>query len=76
MSLNVFVAVIFVFFLLKMMRVGQNENIFILFLMAIKTAGSAQKSESVGLVETQLFFTSYVIQNNFKRYQKSNENKL
>ena len=26
-----------------MMRVGRHENIFILFLMAIKTAGSAQK---------------------------------
>ena len=26
-----------------MLRVGRHENIFILFLMAIKTAGSAQK---------------------------------
>ena len=40
-----------------MLRVGLHENIFILFLLAIKTAGSAQKnSESVGLAETQLFF--------------------
>ena len=60
-----------------MMRVGRHENIFILFLMAIKTAGSAQKVKSpVGLVETQLFFTSYVIQNNFKRYQKTKRKQI
>ena len=34
---------IIVYFPLQMLRVGRHENIFILFLMAIKTAGSAQK---------------------------------
>ena len=33
-----------------------DENLFIFFQSGNKTAGSAQKSGSVGLAETQLFF--------------------
>ena len=41
---------------LKHFRVGRYENHFIFFWKAIKIAGSAQKTESVGLVETWVFF--------------------
>ena len=37
-------------------RVGRHENLFILFLMAIKITGSAQKYRVGRLAETQVFF--------------------
>ena len=40
---------------LKHFRVGRHENLFIFFWKAIKIAGSAQKTGSVGLAETQVF---------------------
>ena len=52
---------------LKHFRVGtcRYENLFIFFWKAIKIAGSAQKTGSVGLAETQVFLgliisTSYI----------------
>ena len=41
---------------LKFFRVGRYENLFIFFWMAIKIAGLAQKTGSIGLAETQVFF--------------------
>ena len=39
-----------------MLKVGGHEHVFRLFLLAIKLQSRRKKSESVGLVETQLFF--------------------
>ena len=40
---------------LKIPRVGRDENLLFSFKLAIKTAGSAQKSWPVGFAETKLF---------------------
>ena len=37
-------------------KVGRHENLFIFFWKAIKIAESAQKTGSVGLAETGIFF--------------------
>ena len=43
----------------KILKVGRHENIFVLFLMAIKTAGSAQKYR-VGRVSGNCCFFFYL----------------
>ena len=57
------------------MRVGRHENIFILSLMAIKTAGSAQKVRFCRASENSYFLrlTSYrIISNVTKNQTKTN----
>ena len=54
LSINFAVLTCFKFFVHFFLNI--YENLFIFFWKAIKIAGSAQKTGSVGLVETQVFF--------------------